>query len=149
MNLDGNPGGHLGQAIPGPLPFLSLDSPGEGRARHRQASEDPFRYEFKILSSTLGKLPAESGLRFLPGFPYRVERREDGGPWQLVGGCVAIGDRSLCFYLDEGYCVVSLNESVVPGREFLFGRWSPDRVSEKKGADPVGAWVAESQGPVR
>jgi hypothetical protein len=151
MNLDsGNPGGHLGQAIPGRIPFLSLEIPSGEEARSRKATQDPFRYEFRILSSTLGNLPAETGLRFMPGFPYRVERQERSGSWLLVGGCVAIDEHRLCFYLDEGYCVVSLGESVVPGKEFLFGWWSPDRVSEKKDfVDPVGAWVAESQGPVR
>jgi hypothetical protein len=142
-----NHGGARELAPPDFTPFLRLEARG-GRKEpwNREAqTEDPWVDRWKIMGSTTDKFPPKIEFQFLTCHPYRVERRAgETDPWEPIGGCVVPAEGKLCFYIDEGYCVLSLY--VVMDKKFLFGFWSPDLAFQKQ-TDPVGAWVAEAQGP--
>lgn len=68
--------------------------------------------------------------------------------WTPLGLCAEPGNDKLCFTGPWGYSEVALGEQADPeGKERHFGFWEIPKYSDG-GVDPVGAWVAESQGPV-
>jgi hypothetical protein len=104
-----------------------------------------------ILSSTSADLPKGAELAFgRDGTrPVYARVRKPGEPdWTHLGVCVERGPEKLCFSPTWGYSEVALGEQADPDakREIHFGFWKAENGDDN--VDPVGAWVAESQGPV-